>query len=75
MRWINKHIKELPIPDAANEQIKKIKEIVREIEKDRISENDETLKENFLDREVYKIFNLSEEEIRIIETTTQKLSG
>ena len=68
-RWINNYVKEFPIPMVAPEQQTEIIEIVNQIHAAKISnpdtDTDELEKE--IDKRVYALYNLTQEEIAIVE--------
>lgn len=69
LRWINNFVKEFPIPIASKERQKEIIDLVDLILK--LKQNnidaDTSKQEAEIDRLVYKLYNLTEEEIKIIE--------
>ena len=68
-RWINNYVKEFPIPIVAYEQQTKIIEHVDQILaiKHVDSNADTSNLENEIDNLVYELYNLTEDEIAIVE--------
>ncbi|WP_228586102.1 class I SAM-dependent DNA methyltransferase [Campylobacter coli] len=76
-RWIRQYIEKLPIPKInskneklANELINLVDEILKVKEQDKNANTQEL--ENKINSLVYKLYNLTEEEIKIIENKEQK---
>ena len=72
-RWINNYVKEFPIPMVAPEQQTEIIKIVNQIleAKDAHPLIDTAELETEIDRRVYALYNLTLEEIRIIEGNSE----
>ena len=68
-RWINNYVKEFPIPMVAHEQQTEIIEIVNQIldTKNTDSEADTSDLENEIDHLVYALYDLTNDEIAIVE--------
>ena len=68
-RWINNYVKEFPIPMVSDEQQTEIIEIVNRIldAKHTNSDADVSTLENQIDTLVYELYNLTEDEIAIVE--------
>jgi len=68
-RWINNYVKEFPIPVVVHEQQIKIIEIVNQILDAKCSDPDADTSnlENEIDKLVYELYNLTEDEIAIVE--------
>ena len=68
-RWINNYVKEFPIPVVAPEQQTEIIEIVSQIlnTKRTTPDTDTSDLENEIDTLVYELYNLTEDEIAIVE--------
>ena len=70
-RWINNYVKEFPIPEAACEQQAPIIELVNQIldAKHTDPDTDVSELENEIDQIVYLLYDLTPEEIAIVERT------
>ena len=68
-RWINNYVKEFPIPIVTHEQQTEIIEIVDQIldTKRPDPDSDTSNLENEIDKLVYELYNLTEDEIAIVE--------
>ena len=72
-RWINNYVKEFPIPVVTYEQQAGIIKIVNQILKAKIAnpDADTTDLEQEIDERVYALYNLTQEEIAVIEEAMQ----
>lgn len=72
-RWINNYVKEFPIPMVAYEQQTEIIRIVNQILEAKIAnpEADTVDLEQGIDERVYALYNLTQEEIAIVQEATQ----
>ena len=72
-RWINNHVKEFPIPVVAYEQQTGIIKIVNQILEVKVADSDAntTDLEQEIDERVYALYNLTPEEITIVQEATQ----
>ena len=68
-RWINKHVKEFPIPMVARNKQAPIIQLVDQILEIRYTDpvTDITAQEREIDRLVYALYGLTEEEIAAVE--------
>ena len=72
-RWINNYVKEFPIPAVAYEQQTGIIRIVNQILEAKIANSDADTAdlEQEIDKQVYALYNLTQEDIAIVEEATQ----
>ena len=72
-RWINNYVKEFPIPVVAYEQQTGIIRIVNQILEAKAADSDANTAdlEQEIDERVYALYNLTQEEIAIVEEATQ----
>ena len=72
-RWINNYVKEFPIPVVAYEQQTGIIRIVNRVLEMKVgdSDADTTDLEKEIDERVYDLYNLTADEIAIVEKATQ----
>ena len=72
-RWINNYVKEFPIPVVASEQQVEIIEIVNHILEAKVTDpdTDTTDLEKEINKRVYALYNLTEEDIAIMEKSMQ----
>ena len=68
-RWINNYVKEFPIPIVAYEQQTEIIEHVDQLLAIKCTDSDADTSnlENEIDKLVYELYNLTEDEIAIVE--------
>ncbi len=71
-RWINNYVKEFPIPMVPRDQQDRVIKLVNQIlaTKNTDPHADVTALENEVDRMVYSLYNLTREEIEIVEGAT-----
>ena len=72
-RWINNYVKEFPIPVVAHEQQTGIIKIVNQILEIKAADSDANTAdlEQEIDEHVYALYNLTQEEIAIVQEATQ----
>ena len=72
-RWINNYVKEFPIPMVAYEQQTGIIRIVNQILEAKAADSDANTDnlEKEIDKRVYALYNLTAEEIAIVQEATQ----
>ena len=68
-RWINNYVKDFPIPVVPRDQQTGVIKLVNQIldAKHTDPDTDVTALENEIDRVVYSLYNLTREEIEIVE--------
>ena len=71
-RWINNYVKEFPIPMSPRSQQTQIIKLVNQILAERTApDKDVAALENEIDRVVYSLYDLTREEIEIVEGATE----
>ena len=74
-RWINNYVKDFPIPVVPRNQQANVIKLVNQIlaAKNADPHADVTALENGIDRMVYSLYNLTREEIEIVEGATERI--
>ena len=74
-RWINNYVKDFPIPVVPRNQQANVIKLVNQIlaAKNADPHADVTALENEIDRMVYSLYNLTREEIEIVEGATERI--